>query len=220
MPRYQCKMCNETKSSLDFLRSRALWFPNGVSDICESCLESRIDSRDLNQVDKILQYLDIPFNPNEWMDMYESNGDRTLGVYVTKFFAQKSNRNIDWTEVNNVWREKQKNNTLNKEINVMNEEWLQRMREVWGDNYDMREYESMEALYDNIQRTQNVITKEKIIKWFDLKTESAFEKNIRENVKTRAEKQYLLKCIKDLKLNDYEKIKFCQEYCKFSLRGI
>lgn len=158
MPRYQCKMCNETKSSLDFLRSRALWFPNGVSDICESCLESRIDSRDLNQVDKILQYLDIPFNPNEWMDMYESNGDRTLGVYVTKFFAQKSNRNIDWTEVNKVWREKQKNNTLNKEINVMNEEWLQRMREVWGDNYDMREYESMEALYDNIQRTQNVIT--------------------------------------------------------------
>lgn len=70
------------------------------------------------------------------------------------------------------------------------------------------------------KRTQNVITKEKIIKWFDLKTESAFEKNIRENVKTRAEKQYLLKCIKDLKLNDYEKIKFCQEYCKFSLRGI
>ena len=119
MARFQCKICNETKSSLDFLRSRALWFPNGVSDICESCLESRIDSRDLNKVDKILQYLDILFNTNEWMDMYESNGDRTLGVYVTKFFAQKSNRNIDWTEVNNVWREKQKNNTLNKEINVI-----------------------------------------------------------------------------------------------------
>ena len=70
------------------------------------------------------------------------------------------------------------------------------------------------------KRTQNVITKDKVLKWFDLKTDNAFEKNIRENVKTRAEKQYLLKVIKDLKIDAHSKIAFCQEYCKFSLRGI
>lgn len=70
------------------------------------------------------------------------------------------------------------------------------------------------------KRTQNVISKEKIQKWFDLKTISAFEKNIKENVVTRAEKQFLLKAIKDLKLDSYEKIAFCESYCKFSLRGI
>lgn len=68
------------------------------------------------------------------------------------------------------------------------------------------------------KRTQNVISKERVAKWFELKTQSAFEKNIKENVITRAEKQFLLKAIKDLKLDSYEKIEFCKEYCKFSLR--
>ena len=68
------------------------------------------------------------------------------------------------------------------------------------------------------KRTQDVISKDKVAKWFELKTQSAFEKNIRENVKTRAEKSFLLKAIKDLKLDSYEKIEFCKEYCKFSLR--
>ena len=68
------------------------------------------------------------------------------------------------------------------------------------------------------KRLQNVISKEKIIKWFELKTEASFEKNIKENVITRAEKQFLLKAIKDLKLDSYEKIEFCKSYCKFSLR--
>ena len=158
MPKYKCKKCDEEKSSLDFIRSRAIWFNNGISDICESCLSGMIDSRDLNSVDKILQYLDIPLIPNEWIDLYEVNGDKTLEIYTTKFFAQKSNRNVDWSEVNNSWRAKQENNTLNKEINIMNEDWLHKMRDAWGDNYDMREYEAMEALYDNIQKTQNVIT--------------------------------------------------------------
>ena len=37
--------------------------------------------------DKILQYLDIPLIPNEWIDLYEVNGDKTLEIYTTKFFA-------------------------------------------------------------------------------------------------------------------------------------
>lgn len=158
MAKYKCKKCDEEKSSLDFIRSRAIWFNNGISDICANCLSTMIDPRNLNSVDKILQYLDIPLIPNEWIDLYEVNGDKTLEIYTTKFFAQKSNRNVNWSEVNSSWRAKQENNTLNKEINIMNEDWLHKMRDAWGDNYDMREYEAMEALYDNIQKTQNIIT--------------------------------------------------------------
>jgi len=70
---------------------------------------------------------------------------------------------------------------------------------------------------DEEKRQQNVITDEKIKSWFELKTQAAFEKNIRENVVTRAEKTYLLKAINRLKLNEHDKIAFCQEWCKFRL---
>lgn len=70
------------------------------------------------------------------------------------------------------------------------------------------------------KRKQNVISKDKVSEWFALKTQSTFEKKIKENVRTRAEKQFLLKAIKDLKLDSFEKIQFCMEYCRFSLAGV
>lgn len=89
---------------------------------------------------------------------------------------------------------------------------------LYIDDEDTRKYLDFDS--EDGKRTQKVISKDKIKKWFELETQSSFEKNIKENVVTRAEKQFLLKSIKDLKLDSYEKIAFCQEYCKFSLRGI
>lgn len=89
---------------------------------------------------------------------------------------------------------------------------------LYIEDADTRKYLEFDS--EDGKRTQTVISKEKIEKWFELKTLSAFEKNIKENVKTRAEKSFLLKAIKDLKLDSHEKIEFCKEYCKFSLRGI
>jgi len=68
------------------------------------------------------------------------------------------------------------------------------------------------------KRKQNVLTPEKAKEWFSLKSFKSFEKHIRENVITRAEKQYLLTLIEELKINEYDKISFCQEYCQFTLR--
>ena len=75
------------------------------------------------------------------------------------------------------------------------------------------EFDSSDGKY-----TQNVLTPDRARKIFALKTMNAFKKNIEEAVITRAEKRYLMKLIKDLKFNEYDKITFCQEYCKFTLR--
>ena len=83
------------------------------------------------------------------------------------------------------------------------------------DDDETRRYLEFDS--DDGKTKQNVITDEKVAKWFELKTMSAFEKNIRENVLTMAEKNFVLAAIKRLKLDSYEKISFCQEYCKFRL---
>lgn len=83
------------------------------------------------------------------------------------------------------------------------------------DDPETRKYLEFDS--EDGKRKQNVITAEKVQKWFELKTQSVFEKNIRKNVITRAEKMYLLNAVKKLRLDSYEKIAFCQEYCKFKL---
>lgn len=83
------------------------------------------------------------------------------------------------------------------------------------DDAETREYLGFESKEEN--REQNVINDEKIKKWFELKTQKTFEKKIEENVITMAEKSYLLDAIKRLHFDSYEKISFCQDYCKFKL---
>lgn len=75
------------------------------------------------------------------------------------------------------------------------------------------DYTRNELSFDLDDKKQEFLTQEKIKKIFDLKTKKSFEDNIKKYVVTRAEKFYLLHTIKALKLNDYEKNAFCEDYC-------
>lgn len=65
------------------------------------------------------------------------------------------------------------------------------------------------------KEVQNVLTPEKIKKLFEYKTKSTFEKHVKENVLLDSEKLLLVEEAKKLKVNDYEKIKFIEEYTGF-----
>lgn len=75
------------------------------------------------------------------------------------------------------------------------------------------DYVREELSFDIDNKKQEFLTKDAINKMFDLKTEKSFKENIEKRVVTRAEKHYLLHTIKTLKINDYSKIAFCEEYC-------
>lgn len=57
-----------------------------------------------------------------------------------------------------------------------------------------------------------------ITKVFTLKTQSAFEKNLAEIIQTRAEKYAVIQAIKRLKINDYSKIRFVEDYTGFKVQ--
>lgn len=56
-----------------------------------------------------------------------------------------------------------------------------------------------------------------ITKVFSLKTQAAFEKNLIEIIRTRAEKYALVKAIKRLRFNDYYKVIFALNYSGYKL---
>ena len=75
------------------------------------------------------------------------------------------------------------------------------------------DYTRNELSFDLDDKKQEFLTQEKIKKICDMKTKKSFEDNIKKYVVTRADKFYLLHTIKALKLNDYEKNAFCEDYC-------
>lgn len=75
------------------------------------------------------------------------------------------------------------------------------------------DYTRSELSFDVENKKQDFLTQDTIKKIFDLKTQKSFEDNIKKSVVTRAEKFYLLHTIKNLKLNDYTRNAFCEDYC-------
>ena len=75
------------------------------------------------------------------------------------------------------------------------------------------EWTRKELGFDTDDKKQTVINKKLVKDMFDKKNLPAFKKAVEENIVTRAEKFSLLSIIKTLKINEYDKIAFCEEYC-------
>jgi len=63
--------------------------------------------------------------------------------------------------------------------------------------------------------TQNFLSEDKVKKMFELKTLSTFEKHLKDNVVTRAEKYAFIEMIKKFKFNDFDKIRLSEQYTGF-----
>ncbi|WP_368291382.1 hypothetical protein [Coprococcus sp. RTP21281st1_F1_RTP21281_210402] len=61
-------------------------------------------------------------------------------------------------------------------------------------------------------KSQTFLTKDIVEDIFDIKSQKDFETEIENRVVTRAEKAYLIECIKEFNFNDYRKIDFCVKY--------
>lgn len=81
---------------------------------------------------------------------------------------------------------------------------------IFIDDKDTRVLVGFES--DDTKEEQNILTKKKIEKILNYKTMGTFKKYIKENVVTNAEKAMLIDVAKSIKLNDYEKIQFIEEY--------
>lgn len=65
--------------------------------------------------------------------------------------------------------------------------------------------------------SQKYLTEKLVKKLFEAKSQRAFEESFAELVKTRAEKKYVIRCIENLKINDFSKIRFAESYTGFKV---
>lgn len=65
--------------------------------------------------------------------------------------------------------------------------------------------------------TQKVISDEKVKEIFSIKSKIAFEKAVKENIVTQAEKAVIAHSVKKFKLNEYDKIKFIEDYTEIKV---
>ena len=154
----KCVHCGQMKDSFSFLRTKSFMYPNGYVDVCIDCLGKILEDSDFdwNTMDKICQYLDIPFEIDRFEELRRTNSaPDLLKAYNLIYFSEEYD-NIDWKSYQEAYKELEAAGALDDAVPGLAEEKRHRLQEKWGFNYDDEALIYLENLYDGLLLTQNI----------------------------------------------------------------
>lgn len=153
----KCLKCKQEKPEHAFQPTKSPFFPGHRSLICTSCLETLIHQDNLNEVDALCRYLDLPLDLNKWTQLYDIHKDHTLSAYFNTLLDDRYAA-ISWADENERWRLAREEGTIDDEIDKISESKLKRLKKDWSPSYTKDELLFLEDYYNQIIATQNVST--------------------------------------------------------------
>lgn len=156
-----CVRCKEEKTLAHFIAVNSI-IHQGTLPICRECLAKQIaaatkeEGTSWNIADKMCQWADVPFIPEEWDKIYAANGRDALGVYISIFRSQPYS-GLTWKQYNDVYKVCAEENRLEDAMPTIKEGKMRKLRKKWGERYDDFELEYLENLHEGLLNSQNVV---------------------------------------------------------------
>ena len=111
----------------------------------------------LGEVDRLMRWLDLPFDLNKWTQLYQQHGNHTLTAYFNLLYDDHYEP-LRWSDENERWRLAREEGTIDDEIKVLNEARLKKLKKVWSAAYKPEQLLWLDNFYNQIVATQNVST--------------------------------------------------------------
>ena len=153
----RCLKCKQDRPLEAFQSTPSKYFPGGRSYICTPCLEIMTAQDNLGEVDRLMRWLDLPFDLNKWTQLYAQHKDHTLSAYFNLLYDDHYSA-LQWQDENERWRQARKENTIDDEIKELNDAKLKRLRKIWSGAYKPEQLLWLDDFYNKIVATQNVST--------------------------------------------------------------
>lgn len=154
----KCCKCETELPINNFLQIDDICFPDGYTPICLDCLEKEIKENEsgFEQVDRICQWLGIPFIPDKWLETMSAFEDHPFEIYF-KMYKENQFEYVDWKECYLHYKELESIGALEENIFQMSQGELNRLRQKWGQEYtDAEELKYLEKLYQGILNTYSI----------------------------------------------------------------
>ena len=153
----KCIKCKQERPLEQFKETPSKFFPGGRCYICTPCLESMTKQDNLGEVDRLMRWLDLPFDLNKWTQLYAQHKDHTLTAYFNLLYDEHY-EGLKWADENERWRQAQQEGTIDDEIKALNESKMKRLRKEWSGAYKPEDLLWLDNFYNKIIATQNVST--------------------------------------------------------------
>lgn len=153
----RCLKCKQELPEHKFQYTPCKFFPGHRSFICTNCLEGMVPQDNLGEIDRLCRFLDLPFDLDKWTQLYKRHKDHTLSAYFNTL-TDEHYQSLQWADENERWRKARAEDTINEEIEVLEESKMRRLRKQWSPTYSNEELLFLEDYYNQILATQNVST--------------------------------------------------------------
>lgn len=152
-----CVKCGKPRPASFFIESNSWFADQGYSSVCNNCIKDFLVRNDFewNAADKICQYFNIPFIPNEFERIHRDNGDDMFPIYARVFLGDEF-EGLDWSIYNDEFIRLRDAGAIENEIPLVSNERQQQLQEKWGGNYDDEALAYLEDLYNGLLMTQNI----------------------------------------------------------------
>ena len=153
----KCLRCKQDKPLNEFAATPSPFFPAHHSLICTNCFEVMVKQDNLNEVDALCRYLDVPFDLDKYTALYKIHNDHTLTAYFNTLLDDHY-RSISWADENERWRIAREEASIDEEIAALSEAKLKKLRKIWSSAYNKEELLFLDDYYNRVISTQNVST--------------------------------------------------------------
>ena len=153
----RCLRCKQEKPEWQFQYTPSKFFPGHRSYICTNCLEQMIEQDNLDEVNALCRWLDVPFDLDKWTGLYGQYKEHTLSAYFNLLYDEHYD-SIRWADENERWRLAREEGTIDEEIAALSEAKTRKLKKEWSPAYTTEELLFLDNYYNQIVATQNVST--------------------------------------------------------------
>lgn len=152
-----CSKCGGTFGQESYIKTKSFFYPDGYIPICIDCIENYLEYNDFSwtAVDRLCQYVDIPFVPKEFEKLYETNGSKVFPIYANLFLSSEY-EGLGWDDYYKAFKDLKERNQIENELPALHEEKIRKLKSRWGANYDDEALEYLENLFKGLMATQSV----------------------------------------------------------------
>ena len=156
----KCQRCGEEKTIANYIAVNSI-IHGGSLPICRQCLAKQLDQANAdgelwNVMDKICQWADVPFIPEEFDKIYEGHGREAIGFYISMFRGKPYDK-LDWKMYNDVYLQLKEEERVEDALPRTQAARKRKLMQKWGPNYDDIELEYLENLHLGLLNSQNIV---------------------------------------------------------------
>lgn len=157
----ECPCCKRLLGEKDYNEVKSPFFPDNHLTICRQCLSSEAQSREGEDgdmegvwdfVNRVCEWADIPFMPEEWTKLYEANPNGALGRYLD-YYKTNPYARTSWQSYEDKWKKIIESGKTTDLHPVFNKEKIKQWAEDWGSSYSTEDYIKLDKIYEGLKKS-------------------------------------------------------------------